>query len=380
MRELGVELETFSLFGGKARFRGMPVRRFRWWQWLALPVAFLREYLRHPVAYHAIGRNLIRHPPGGILNQLENLLGLAFATIWAPHFRRTERNHIHAVWATAPAAAALLLRDLTKTPFTVGAHAYDVYRNGGDWLLETKLKAASLVQTSTEATRTELLSRGADPRRLVMIRRGLNSLPGINIARTIEGTDPVRLLTVGRLIEKKGLDTLLHICAALREASVPFECRVVGGGPLKKKLQTLHRTLKLAESVCWVGPRSYQQVEDAYCWADLFCFTGRIAASADRDGLPNVIGEAMAHGLPVLTTPVSGTTEAISHQVNGYIIRPTRITEWVEAIRDLRQNAPLRATLGREGRAWVETHFDARKNASQLLRAFNLAEAVEKTK
>jgi colanic acid/amylovoran biosynthesis glycosyltransferase len=370
MRDLGVELDLFSLWGGMDCFQGRPVRRFRWWQWLGLPVAFVREYGRTPRVFHDVVRQLRRGRAAGGVNRLETLLGVAFAVVWAPYFRRLEPPHIHAVWATAPATAALLLQGLTGARFSMGAHAYDVFRDGGDWLLETKLRAARLIHTSTEATQTELLRRGAAAARVVMIRRGLEGFPALNPIRPIPSGTPIRLLSVGRLIEKKGFDSLIRIGGALQSAGVPFVCRIIGAGPLQRELEALSRSLRLEDCLQFIGAQPYEAVVESYQWADLFCFTGRIAASQDRDGLPNVIAEAMAHGVPVLTAPVSGTVEAVQHGISGYVLDPEQPELWVSAIDALRRDEGRRAALQGEGRRWVESNFDARRNAQQLLKAY----------
>ncbi len=371
MRELGVELEIFSLFRGGGDFRGVPVRRFRWWEWAGLPLAFAREYRRNPAVFRAFFRELRRGRPAGAINVAETLLGFGFAVIRAERFRRSGGGHVHAVWATGPATAAYLLRGLSGPRFTFGAHAYDVFRDGGDWILGAKLRAAALIHTSTEATRKELLRLGAPADRVAMIRRGLTEFPEMKpwgLERG--GEEPIRILSVGRLIEKKGFDDLLRICAALRAAEVPFLCRIVGGGPLMGKLKALRDSLGLEDFVYLTGAQPYGEVMECYRWADVFCFTGRIAADDDRDGLPNVIAEAMAFGVPVLAAPVSGTVEAIRDGATGYLLEPGDSGAWVAAIRRLRADDGEGARLRRAARDWVEANFDARENAARLLAAF----------
>lgn len=374
MRDLGVELELFSLFRGNSGFSGLPVLRFRWWHWLRLPGALFIEYICSPRAFHKLGREFASRRPAEAINFVENFLGFAFAILWAPHFRRSERHHIHAVWATAPAAAATWLKELTGTPFSMGAHAYDVFRHEGDWILENKLQEAFLIHTSTEATKGELLRRGAPRERVVMIRRGLNGFPEIKPIRKERSRTPIRLLSVGRLIRKKGFDRLLEICAALHDEGIPFECRIVGGGPLSRELRARRHRLGIDSLVEFTGAQPYVQVAELYRWADLFCFTGGISSSNDRDGLPNVIAEAMAFGLPVLSSPVSGTVEAVEDGVRGYLIAADSPKEWVQAIRRLREDDEIFAQIRTQARAWVETHFDARKNARRLLDNFARAD------
>src|SRR5690606_16893239 len=130
---------------------------------------------------------------------------------------------------------------------------------------------------------------------------------------------PLRLVCVARLVEKKGLRHQLRIYAALRHAGVAFAARIIGEGPLRAELETLAGHLGIGANVTFTGHLPQHEVWAQLDWADVLLHTGVIAPSGDRDGLPNVIPEAMSSGVMVVTSPAAATTEAITHEVTGLV-------------------------------------------------------------
>ena len=118
------------------------------------------------------------------------------------------------------------------------------------------------------------------------------------------------------------------------------------------------------------GERTPAEVEAAYGWADVFWHTGIVDSQGDRDGLPNVVPEAMAHGLPVISSAAGGAAEAVRDGDTGLIVDPADPAALADAVERLADDAPLRQRLGRSGRAWVEENFLAEVNTRRLVRAF----------
>jgi len=368
LRALGVELTLYSLWRGGRSFEGLPVHRFAPWRVAAL-LWFLPYWLaRRPGVFLDLARRLAGTKMPSWLNAGETLLGLAFALSHAGRFARERPDLIHAAWATAPGTAAELLSALTGIPFAMGAHAYDVFRDGGDWLLPGKLRAAALVVTSSEATRRALLARGAPPKRTVLVRRGLDTLPTMGPPR--RPRDPLRLLAVGRLVEKKGYFEQLEVHAALAAAGFAFEARIAGGGPLESALKRRAAELELSSCVTFLGPLSHAEVRAQYAWADVLLFTGRVARNGDRDGLPNVILEAMAHGVVVVAREGAGVAEAVVDGRTGVLITAPGTEPWLAALGRLQRDDRFTEELRAGARAWVAAHHDARRNAAQLLAHF----------
>ncbi len=374
MKGLGVRLQIHSLWGGGTSFRGLPVHRFNKWRLLTLFWLIPAEAARRPAVLRQLLRGLFTRRAPSWLNFWENMLGAGFACVVARDFRRNPPDHIHAAWGGGPATAAWLLWRIDGHRFSAAAHAYDIFEHGGDWWLTDKLEHAAFVHTSTEMARRALVARGLEPARIACIRRGLDRLPAVKPLR--EGRVPLRLVCVARLVEKKGLDHQLRIYAALREAGVPFAARIIGDGPLRPELERLAGRLGIAAHVTFAGYLPQHEVWNQLAWADVLLHTGVIAPSGDRDGLPNVIPEAMSVGVLVVTSPAAATTEAVTQGISGFVVPVDAVADWVSALRRLSADDPFAERLRAAARRWVEENFDAHRNAARLLAKFREAAAV----
>lgn len=364
MQARGVELDVYSFWGGGGTFHGVTVHRFPKLRLLELFWWIPYESIRRPAVLMELLRGLATRRAPSWLNFWENMLGAGFACLWARRFRRRRPEWIHAAWGGAPATAAWLLWRIDGHRYSAAAHAYDLYEHGGDWWLLEKLEKAAFVHTSTEMGKQTLIERGIEERRVVCIRRGLDQFPTLKSLRVPR--TPLHLVCVARLVPKKGLRDQLRIYARLKELGIPFEARVVGDGELKPELEALAGRLGVAGAVSFTGHLPLHEVWRQLAWADVLLHTGVVAPSGDRDGLPNVIPEAMAIGTLVITTPVAGTTEAIQHGHTGLVAPVAQPDAWVEALRQLSSDDARCESLRRAARAWVEEHFDAHKNAGRL--------------
>jgi colanic acid/amylovoran biosynthesis glycosyltransferase len=375
LRAQGVNLRLYSLWGGGGSFRGLPIERFNKWRLLTLVWLIPCEGWRRPKVLRELLRGLATRRPPSWLNFWENMLGAAFACVYARSFRRDPPELIHAVWGGAPATAAWILARIDGHCFSAGAHAYDIFEHGGDWWLREKLERAAFVHTSTEMGRRALIDRGVPGERIRFIRRGLDRLPAVKSLRA--SRVPLRLVCVARLVEKKGLDHQLRIYAALRAAGLPFAARIVGDGPLRPELERLAGRLGVAADVTFTGPLPNHEVWTQLLASDILLHTGVIAASGDRDGLPNVIPEAMAIGVLVVTSPSAATTEAVQDGVTGLVAPADSPQAWVAALRRLSADDALAESLRAAARTWVEENFDANRNAARLLEQFRVAIQAE---
>jgi glycosyltransferase involved in cell wall biosynthesis len=293
------------------------------------------------------------------------LLGAGFACVYARDFRQDRPALVHAAWGGAPATAAWLLWRIDGHRYSAAAHAYDLFEHGGDWWLTEKLEPAAFVHTSTEMGRRAILNRGLAPEKVFCIRRGLDRIHPMKPLRASRA--PLNLLCVARLVEKKGVDRQLRIYAALREAGLPFAARIVGEGPLRPSLEKLSGSLGVAADVTFTGQLPQHEVWSELDRADVLLHTGVVAPSGDRDGLPNVIPEAMSVGVLVVTSPAAGTTEAVSDGINGFVASPDDPRAWVAVLRRLAVDDDLAERIRASARDWVVQNFDAHKNGARLL-------------
>jgi colanic acid/amylovoran biosynthesis glycosyltransferase len=368
MKSHGANLRLYSLWGGGGTFRGLKVTRFNKWRLFTLPWLIPRESWRRPDVLRQVVRGLFTRRAPSWMNFWENMLGAGFACVFAREFRQRPPALIHAAWGGAPATAAWLLWRLDGHRFSAAAHAYDIYEHGGDWWLKDKLDHAVFIHTSTAMGCRSLLERGLPAEKIVCIRRGLDRLPALKALRA--SRLPIHLVCVARLVEKKGLDHQLRIYAALRAVGVPFAARIVGEGPLRAPLEKLAGEIGIGANVTFTGHLPQHEVWNQLEWADVLLHTGVVAASGDRDGLPNVIPEAMSIGVLVLTSPAAATTEAITQGITGLVAPVDAPADWVSALRRLSRDDAFAEKLRTAARRWVEENFDAHHNARRLLTRF----------
>ncbi len=375
LQALGVRLRIYSFWGGGGTFRGIPVTPFPKWRLLTLLWMIPYEGNRRRAVLKQLLHGLGTRQAPSWLNFWENMLGAGFACLWAGEFRRNPPQWVHAAWGGAPATAAWLLWRLDGHRYSAAAHAYDIYEHGGDWWLREKLGPAAFIHTSTEMGRASLLKLGLPPERVHCIRRGLDRLLPVKRLRTLR--EPLRLACVARLVEKKGLDHQLRIYAALHKAGVAFEARIAGEGPMRAELERLTGQLGIAASVTFTGHLPHHEVWGLLNWADVLLHTGVVAPSGDRDGLPNVIPEAMCVGSLVVTSPAAATTEAIADGTTGLVAPVDQPAAWVDALKRLAADDVLAEKLRANARQWVEQNFNAHDNAARLLGHFRAAIAAK---
>ena len=368
----GLPLKLYSLWGGGGEFQGLPVQAFNKWRLLTVFLVIIPwNCVRRPRLMRDLFEGVFTRRAPSWLNFWENMLGAGFAGSFSREMRRDPPALIHGAWSGAPAPAAWVLWRMHGWRYSVGAHAYDIYEHGGDWWLLEKLKPAKFIHTSTDMARRELVDRGVPPAQIICIRRGLATFPVFKPLRA--GRRPLRLLSIARLVPKKGLYHQLHIYAALRSAGISFEARIVGDGPLRASLENLAGRLGVSEAVKFTGQLAQPDVWRELAWADVLLHTGVVAPSGDRDGLPNVIPEAMAAGVLVVTSPVSATTEAVSQERTGLVADVDLPLAWVVALRRLAEDDALAERLRVAARRWVEENYDAHRNTGRLVECFEKA-------
>ncbi len=364
-----VEMEIVTIWGGKRIYQGETIRTFPKYKLFKLLWTLPCALVMRPDI--VLGRffDFFKGRPPSVINFFETLLGYSFAVTHWMNVRRDPPDLIHGTWATCPSSASWLLSELTGVPFTMAAHAYDVFEHGGDWHIADKLRHTKLVHTSSQNTANGLIPSLEDLSKLKVIRSGLNRFPKLDPMRIPR--NPIRLIYIGRLVEKKGMFFQLDILKALKNSGIPFDARIIGSGELDSELRDYNAKLGLTHDVEFWGQVTFDSVQEQLDWADVFLFTGIISKKGDRDGLPNVLGESMAHGVVVLTTEVGATTEAITQGETGFVLPVGEPSAWVEKIRTLVNEDEEYERVRNNARKWVENHFCAKKNSDELFLAFS---------
>jgi glycosyltransferase involved in cell wall biosynthesis len=182
------------------------------------------------------------------------------------------------------------------------------------------------------------------------------------------------ILSIGRLVEKKGFADLLRACAQLKRAGRRFRLAIYGDGPLRAELAALTAALALEDEVALPGAVTQQELLPAFQQADLFALTPFVTADGDSDGVPNVLVEAMACGLPVVSTEVAGVPELVTHAHNGLLVPPQDVSAIAAALAALLDDVPRRRRLGAAARQTVVERFDLQAGAQQMAALFSHGE------
>jgi glycosyltransferase involved in cell wall biosynthesis len=278
-------------------------------------------------------------------------------------------DHFHAHFAHGAASVALLLGRLMRRPFSFTGHAKDIFQIVPPQLLRDKVSEARFVVAISEYTRAHLASLVApgDRRKIVVVHNGIDS--GRFRPRAHEPDGLPVILAVSRLVEKKGIETLVDACALLAERGVQFRCEVVGEGPRRERLERRIAERGLGARVALPGSARQEQVRDAFERAAVFALPCRRTRKGDQDGLPVSIVEAMKVGVPVVSTPTSGIPEVVEHGRSGLLVPADDPAALAGAIDRVLGDPVLRARLAAGGRE-AAAAFDLGSCVHDLRRLF----------
>jgi glycosyltransferase involved in cell wall biosynthesis len=337
------------------------------------PLRVLRSWLRqrknsrYPEARKLWLRDLARDPTPNRIRRFGQALVLADEL-------PQDVQRLHAHFLHTPASVTRYAAALRGLHWTGSAHAKDIWTTP-EWEKREKLASCDWLVTCTAANHAHLAAL-APAQRVELVYHGLDlsRFPPVdkNHSRNGEnGADPVIILSVGRLVEKKGTDVLLEALAKL-PADLHWRLVHAGGGPLRARLERRARALGIAERVLWRGARTQTELLAEYRAADLFALASRVARDGDRDGLPNVLAEAQSQGLACVATRVSGIPELIDDGKSGVLVEPEAPEKLAQALETLIREPARRRALGEAGRRRVAENFSLEGNIARLARRFGL--------
>jgi colanic acid/amylovoran biosynthesis glycosyltransferase len=344
---------------------------------LSVPVVYLPyRVLREPIRVVGALRRVLRSSPRRWLGaavasvRRTRLFGwrrLMQATVLRDETARAGVQHMHVHFANKAARLADLAQRMGGPTYSVTAHAKDIYhRQVRARDLREILGRAHFIATVSEENRRYLGSvlEGRRPVHLVSNSVDLERLGRPDARRP----EPALVLTVARLFEKKGLIDLIEACALLAEESVPVRLELIGDGPMRQELEAA--AVRAGIEVSFLGSLPREEVLGHYRRAAVFCLPSTVASSGDRDGLPTSVLEAMALGVPVVTTALNGLAEAVIDGRTGLAVPERSPRELAAAIRRLLSDPELAAGLSQEARRHVEASFSLANSASRLQSLF----------
>ena len=326
--------------------------------------ALLRRVWRQPlVTGRLIGRVVAAHLLHPVLLAKSVPLVAAAAHV-ADQIRTRGVERVHAHWATYPALVAWVVRRLEGIPYSLTAHAHDIFLPNP--LLREKIEESDFTVTISEYNR-RFLAEKFGPRTAAKIRVIHCGVPLAEYpVRTDLPAGPPRIVSIGRMVDYKGFPTLLLAVAALRAGGRDVRCDIVGDGPLEGRIRALSRDLGLDGVVRLLGVRTQQEVREILSGAAtcvLACERGR---DGQMDGIPVVLMEAMALGVPVVSTRLSGIPEIIEDARTGLLADPGDAGSLARAVERVLADPALAARMAAAARRRIEEAFDVDRSAADL--------------
>jgi glycosyltransferase involved in cell wall biosynthesis len=331
-------------------------------RWTEMAAAHLGWLLRRPLRYVSTLALLLCGRHERRRDRARTLAHFAEGVLVASRARGDNVGHLHAHYAAHAATIALAASRLLGVPFSFTGHAYDLWQDR--LLLPQKLRACRFAVTCTQVGKRVLLAAApeVDPGKVSTVYHGVDT------ERFRPGTQPggdFHILSVSRLDKPKGHHLMLVALAALSKEGYRFRATVVGDGPELDALKELARRLGLAERVRFTGRVYHEELPAHYQGAQLFVLPCYMEGGY-QDNLPNVLLEAMACSVPVISTRMQGIPELIEDGVSGLLVEPRDVGGLAAAIRRLMDDPALAERLGRAGRARVAEHFDQVRSVERL--------------
>jgi glycosyltransferase involved in cell wall biosynthesis len=330
-------------------------------------VRFAGHMLVHPRRVLRLFREFGRNFRGSWPSLAKSFGSMVLAADVIGVMRERGIRHVHAPWATYPSTAAWCCSSLGGFTFSFTARAHDLFLE--DHAISVKLREARFAQTITEYN-SKLIERRylkQAPGKLHVIHSSLDPAE-FDVRR--QPANPALLLSVGRMVEMKGFSDLVDACALLRARGLEFRCTIVGEGPLRDALQDRIAELGLGSQVQLQSPLPQAEIRRLLGQAACFVLPCVTAGNGDQDGIPNVLMEAMAARVPVVSCATSGVPELVQHEVTGLLAETRDPASLARAIERLLGDPVLAKRLVRAGRSRVDAQFDIATNAGRLASLF----------
>jgi glycosyltransferase involved in cell wall biosynthesis len=280
-------------------------------------------------------------------------------------------RHIHAHFAHIPTDITMYGAALAGIPFTFTSHANDLFERG--WLLKEKVARSKYAVTISDFNWRFLVSKGADERKIRIVRCGVESERYAPLARVDacrRGDGPFVIGALGRLVEKKGMDVLIRASALLARQGRSLRVEIAGDGPLMEELKSQAKAEGVSASIQFRGALPHTEVFPWLGTLDLFALACKKDKNGDMDGIPVVLMEAMALGVPAVSTEISAIPELVEDGVSGLIARPGDPESLAEKIAVIMDHPDRVTMFMKNGRKRVAEEFSTGVNISRLRSLF----------
>lgn len=324
--------------------------------------------------YFTVLLQLLREA-GSARNAGKALKDISIAAFFLFRLRQSGITHIHAHFLSLPTRIAMIMSRISDIPFSASAHAQDIYATSRENLAGI-LRHLKFIVTCTASNKAFLdnMIKGEESAKVIHIYHGIDCNHWKQKALRWESAagQPIRLLTAARLVEKKGIIYLLRAMRELTKSNYDVRLSIVGDGPLYETFNSYIQAYGLGSRVTLLGAMGQESLRAYYGDSDIFILPSVVAADGDRDGLPNVLVESLAVGLPVIATATSAIPELILHGQTGLIISERDARDIADAVIRLSTDTLLYNTLQLAGRKLVRDRFNIDHSTHRLADLFEI--------
>jgi colanic acid/amylovoran biosynthesis glycosyltransferase len=380
MRERGLTVMTASINGADRTLEQLPpveadesraTRYIKSGGMISVLLEVLAIAARNPVVALRGLRAALRLGGFDLLARAYALFYLAEALIVGDWMRRNRLPHLHVHFGGAVASVGMLTAQAWRVPWSVTLHGPDEFFDQEDFYLRQKIESAAFVVCISDFCRSQVLriAPSHEAERLEVVRLGVDcvalqpSLP-VDSTKTAGDTVPVRLVCTGRMVSAKGHRILLEALAPLVASGIDLTCTLIGDGPERKSLEAMCVELGIAERVRFLGAMAHGPTLAEVAKADVFVL------ASFAEGLPVALMEAMALGVPCVSTTIAAIPELIRDGVNGVLVPPANPKALGEALGRLARDAGLRRELGKAARETAEIEYNLATNLDKLAGVF----------
>lgn len=380
LRRLGVEITVYTMYGKALKgcsqamhnYSGPIVRMGAKASW-QIASAFFSTFFKQPRLVLRLLRKCFFRRMRNCESQLENMWCFMAGFLLARLCVAANMKLIHSAWANGPATAAWVASKLSGIPFAFTGRAGDIYPPDG--LLTEKSADALFIRANNRANVNWLASFCPEDKKskVRLVYNGLTFPDTGKCEEERKEPQAKRILAVGRFARTKGFPDLLTALARLRRENMPVELTLIGDGAWRRRLEKLRKRLNLEDCAHMPGFIPNDEIKKHMLSHAVLVVPSVIHTNGDRDGIPNVIMEALSLGMPVVATDVCGISEVIENGVTGLLTPQRKPAVLARAIRQQLENWPKATSMGLAGCKRVREMFDPVKNSVALKKLYEEA-------
>ena len=269
----------------------------------------------------------------------------------------------------------LLLKDtgLLRGKLITSFRGYDISsftNRHGEHIYQDLFSRGDLFLCVSEHIKAKLVRLGCDPRKIIVHRSGAEVRKSDLPLSGVRGNGKVRIVSAARLVDKKGLEYGVQAVANILKRRRDFEYHIAGAGPLRHRLQSLINELNAGDHIKLLGWKTQAEVADLLKASDILLAPSVTTDTGDEEGIPGVIMEGFAQGLPVVSTYHAGIPEVVKDRQSGFLVAERDADALAERLEQLIDRSELRLAMGRNGRAFVEEHYDIDRLNDRLVKIY----------